>query len=122
MLEDMEHVFRVGIDCPANFLTGFAFAPREFFTCRRLNLKQPGSGLLSGFDAGLMIGIDVDKRAVKSNRAFVERDQRANAEGVRFWNTDRDRFAILFVKRCPRSAKKTMQIVATGDPGLDVEN
>src|SRR5262249_14293923 len=88
---------------------------------RGLQFKQSRRRFLSRFDSRLMIGVDVDQRAVKANRAFVERDQRADAERVRLWNAHRDRFASFFVKRGPRPAEKSVQIISAGYAGLNIE-
>ena len=48
--------------------------------CTPPALEHAGRRFFSGFDAGLMVGVDIDERAVESDRALVERDQRADGE------------------------------------------
>ena len=68
-----------------------------------------------------MISVDVNERAIESNRAFVKRDQGADVERTCAGNAYRDRFASFFVKRGARSAQKSMQIIAAGYFGFDLE-
>src|SRR5438552_12091264 len=102
MLQRMKNVLRIAVDRPRDFLGRFSLSAGKFLLRRALHLKQASGRFLSGFNPWLMVGVDVHERSIESNRAFVERDQGADAESVRLRNANRYRLAVLFVKRCPR--------------------
>ena len=68
-----------------------------------------------------MIRVHVHERAVKPDRAFVERDQRADVKGVDLRNAERDRVALAFVERRARAAQKALQIIAARHARFDFE-
>src|SRR5437763_17117467 len=120
MLQDMKHVLRIGVDRTRDFLRRFA-ARRQLFVDFALQLQKLSRGLLSRFNAWLMIRVDLHQRSIKSYRAFVKGDQSSNAERPGVRNRERDRLAPFFVKRGASSAQKTVEILATAHARLDVE-
>src|SRR5262249_49110422 len=77
-------------------------------------------GLFPGFDAGLVIGVDVDERRVKPNRPLEERDEQADAERAHFAESEGDALPALLVKRLPRAEQETAEKVAAGDALLNL--
>src|SRR4029434_7480752 len=75
--------------------------------------KQSCRRFFSGFNAGLIVGVDVNQRAIKADRAFIKGDQRADIKGVSLANAHGDRFAPALVKRASGSAQKSVKIVPT---------
>jgi len=69
----------------------------------------------------LMVGVHVHERAVKPNRAFVERDQCTDVKCIDLWNAERDRIALAFVKRRARATKKSLQIIAARYASFDLK-
>ena len=106
---------------PARSASRFSPALRKLRQHLRLQLQDCGRRFLAGFHARLMIGVDVHERAVKPDRAFIERDQRADVKRIHLRDADRDRFALAFVKRRARPAQESLQIIAAGHALLDFE-
>src|SRR5260370_21280728 len=121
MLQDVENVLRVGVDRARDFLGRFSSATGKFLAHIILKLQQSCRRLLSRFHARLMVGVDVNERSVKANRAFLKRDQCANVDYVSFRNAHLNRFASFLVKRGAASTKKPMQVISAGNCGLDLE-
>ena len=87
MAQDVIHVFRLRPDRLRDRL-GRRAGLRELRQHLGLQLQDARRGFFPGLDPGLMIGIDVHERAVESDRAFVERNQRADLEGIDLRNAD----------------------------------
>src|ERR1700736_66052 len=81
MLQHVKNVLRVGVDRARNFFRSLSGSTRKFFANILLQLEQSRRRLLPGFHSWLMVGVDVNQRSVEADRAFVERDQRADIEG-----------------------------------------
>src|ERR1051326_5647547 len=116
----MKHIFRVGIDGARNFLGCLLFA-RKFCYGPQLQLQNLGCGFLSGFYSRLMVSIDVDQRTIKTNRAFVERDQRTEVKLVDLRQADRDRFSSALVKGGTGASEEPVEIIAARNSRLDLE-
>src|SRR5947209_13067468 len=97
MDQGMKHVLRIGVDCPRDFLRCFSGPRRKLVARSSLQLQKSCGRLFPSFDPWLMISIDVYQRPVKSDCAFIERNQGYYTERVCFRNADSDGFAIFLV-------------------------
>src|SRR5437899_2546318 len=115
MLQHVKNILRVGVDRARNFLRGLSRSTRKFFPDIVLQLEQPRCCLLSRFHYRLMVGVDVNQRAVETDGAVVERDQLAVVECVRCRTAPRDPFTFHVITRVARTPPKTRLLVAPGN-------
>src|SRR5439155_3232192 len=86
-----------------------------------LTLQQSGRRFFSSFTAGLIVGVDVNQRAVKAHCPLVQRDQCSEITRVHLENANRDGFAPTLVERASRPAQKPLKIIAACDAVLNFE-
>ena len=84
-------------------------------------VEEGSSGLLAGFHAGLVVGVDVDQRGVERDGALEEGDEQAELEGRDFGDGDRERLAAGFVERLAGAAEEALEEIAGGDAGFDFD-
>ena len=58
-------------------------------------VEEDGGGFFAGFDAGLMVGVDVDEGGVEADGAFEEADEHAEREGVEFGDAEGEGLTII---------------------------
>ena len=73
-----------------------------------LYFQYRGRRLLTGFDAGLVVGVDIDQRGIQPHGTLVERGQGTHGLGVNLVAQDRDRLATGFIERLPRALIKAV--------------
>ena len=68
--------------------------------------------LLAGFDARLMVGIDMDQRRVQPDRPLEQRNELPHAFRIHSVQGDRDRFSVVFEQGSARALQEPAQIVS----------
>src|ERR1043165_6378018 len=109
MAKDMENVFRIGVELAGDFFGSFAPKLGTVFDSL-LQFENARRRFFTGFNARLVIGVDVDQTCVKPDRAFVESDQGANLKSRYLRDGERDRFPAAFIQRRPGAAQKSLHI------------
>ena len=66
-----------------------------------------------------MVGVDVDQRGIKRDRAFEEGDDDPELEGIHFRDGNRQRLAAGLVQRLSRAAQEALEVIGGGGAGLD---
>ena len=96
--EDAVERFRViAIDGGGNLIDVLGGVVAKVGDRATLNVEDFGRGFFAGFDAGLMIGVDMDERGIEADGAFKERDQGTDGACVNASDGDRHGIAAGFV-------------------------
>ena len=72
MPQHMKNVFRVCVDEARNFFGGLSAIGRESLAHLFLKLQQSRRRFFSSLNAGLIVGVDVNERAIKAHRTFIK--------------------------------------------------
>ena len=83
--------------------------------------QESGGGLFAGFDAGLVVGVDVDQAGVEGHGAFERGDEGAEVEGIDPRDAERHAFAAVFGERLAGAAEEALEEIAAGGAGLDLD-
>ena len=84
-------------------------------------VEEDGGGFFAGFDAGLVVGVDVDEGGVEANGAFEEADEHAEREGVEFGDAEGEGLAAISGEGLAGASEEALEEVATGEAGFDFE-
>ena len=111
----VRHLQRLG-----NFIGGHSprLSRQQLHHCG-LQRNYASCGLLAGFHARLVVGVDVDQAGVQADRAFEERNQCPDRKGIDPVNGDGHRFASLVVQSPPCALEEAEQEVPAGYPLLN---
>src|SRR5690606_36409919 len=77
-----------------------------------LERDDAGGGLLAGFDAGPMVGVDADERGVEADGAFVEGDEHAEGAGGDVGHGDGDGPAVFLGEGVAGAEVQALEVVA----------
>ena len=76
------------------------------------NLKRIGGGLLAGFDARLVVGVDTQQASVESDRALEERDEHSHSFGIHLLNCERNARPAVTGKGLTCSKEEGLKVIA----------
>lgn len=85
------------------------------------DLEEVAGGFFACFDAGLVVGVDVDEAGVEGDGAFVEGDEEADVEGGGFFDAEGDGLAVVFVEGFAGAAEEALEVVAGGGVWVDFD-
>src|SRR3977135_3486117 len=93
----------------ASDLVGSLWLSIQFLSYFGLQLQQFRCRFLARFNPGLIVSVDVYQRTIKTNGAFIQRDQGPDGERSHIWHANGNRFALFLEQSLAGSAQEPMQ-------------
>lgn len=121
MGETVVNFLGIGLDGNSDDVGGGAAGMGDGIAHGGEHFEKVDGGLFSGFDAWLVIGVDVDEAGVKRDGAFEQGDEHANGVGGGLFDAEGDGFAVAVEKRFAGAAEETLKVVAGGGVGVDFD-
>ena len=121
--EDLVDGFGVigGVEGGGDLVGGAGGAGGEVGEDFRREGDDGGGGFFAGFDAGLVVGVDVDELGVEADGTFEEGDEDADGAGGDFVDGEGEVFAGVFGEGGAGALEEAVKVVAGGNAGVNEE-